>query len=363
MIGIKQAYHLSNQTITLQEEITERKQAEKDLKLQQELFESIFLSIPVMITIYQPEINMMKLNKNFEETVGWTNEDIKTIDLMEKCYPDPEYREKAAEYMQAATNEWREFQIKTKPGNLIDSIWSNIRLTDNTQIGIGIDITDRKKFDDKIKASLKEKETLLQEIHHRVKNNLSVISSLLGLQITNTNDPKLTAALDDSRSRVNSMSMIHEVLYQSESLSQVDMKTYLSKLANDMARNYEIASSVKIDVDIEDVKIGAKQASPVGLIVNEMITNSFKYAFADKQNGEIRISLTETDGRFGLKYSDNGSGIPDNVDLDNPTSMGLRLIKILSEGQLDGSVQLNRDHSTCFIVDFDKEEKTADSAS
>jgi PAS domain S-box-containing protein len=186
----------------LQKENSERQQAEENAKRQQELFQSIFYNIPVMVTIFDPKISLLSVNKNFEEVIGWTNEEIKTIDLMEKCYPDVEYRTQALDYMQAAVVEWREFIVTTKTGSVIESVWSNIKLSDETQIGIGIDISDRKKWEEKIKASLKEKETLLQEIHHRVKNNMQVISSLLKLQANNIEDEQVKEILKDSQSRV-----------------------------------------------------------------------------------------------------------------------------------------------------------------
>ncbi|MBT4288015.1 MAG: PAS domain-containing protein [Deltaproteobacteria bacterium] len=224
-------------------------------------------------------------------------------------------------------------------------------------VGINYNITERKKAEEQIKTSLKEKETFLQEIHHRVKNNLAVISSLLGLQSQGTNDKRLKEALTESRNRVNSMSLIHEVLYQSESLSFVDMNTYLSKLANDMTRNYSISSIVSINVDAGNIKIGPKRASPIGLIVNELITNSLKYAFPEGQKGDIKISLEQMEGQFKLVYSDNGVGIPKDLDWQKSKGMGFRLLKILSEGQLGGSVQLNRDLGTCFIIKFESNEE------
>jgi len=121
--------------------------------------------------------------------------------------------------------------------------------------------------------------------------------------------------------------------------------------------------TIKIEVDIENIKISAKQATPIGLIINEMITNSFKYAFPEKQNGMIKIIMNETNGHFELRYMDSGIGVPEDIDLKHPTKMGLRLIKILSEGHLDGSIQLFRDQGTCFIIHFDRDENVTDNAS
>ncbi|MDH5560690.1 MAG: PAS domain S-box protein [Deltaproteobacteria bacterium] len=153
------------------QDITQSYLAEKKLKKQQELFHSIFYHIPVMISIYDPQLNLVNVNKHFEEIIGWTNEEIKTINLMEKCYPDAEYRKMAEEYMQSATIEWREFKIATKDGGKIDSIWSNIKLSDDTRVGIGIDITERKK----VEASTKAQARLLELIYLHSIDNLVLL--------------------------------------------------------------------------------------------------------------------------------------------------------------------------------------------
>ncbi len=197
---------------------------------------------------------------------------------------------------------------------------------------------------------------LLREVYHRVKNNLAVVSSLLGLQANSMNDERLTEALMDSKNRVLSMSSIHETLYQSDNLSSIDLNEYLSKLVKDVARNYSIGSKINLMIQAENILIGVKQASPVGLIVNELITNSFKYAFSDKQEGEIRIGLGKTEDQIELTYADNGAGIPQNFNWKNPKSMGLKLVKILGEGQLGGSAELNREQGTCFIFKFKQED-------
>ena len=192
------------------------------------------------------------------------------------------------------------------------------------------EITERKQAEEKVKTSLKEKETLLHEIHHRVKNNMTVISSLLKLQAGQVNNDEAKTALMDSQNRVQSMSSIHETLYQSDNLSTVDMKTYLSSLASAIALNYSIGSKVNLLVESKNVLIGAKQASPVGLIVNELITNSFKYAFPDNQEGEIKINLQKIENQIQLEYADDGIGIPEDYNWRNTKSMGLNLVKMLS---------------------------------
>jgi PAS domain S-box-containing protein len=217
------------------------------------------------------------------------------------------------------------------------------------------DITERKQAEEKIKASLKEKETLLQEIHHRVKNNFTIVSSLLSLQASSINDERLTEALLDSKNRLQTMSAIHETLYQSENLSAIDMSIYLSKLGNDVARNYSTGSKLNLKVESENILIGAKQASPIGLVVNELVTNSLKYAFPTNEDGEIKIILQKAEDQIELEYSDNGIGMPEGFDWKNSKSLGLKLVRTLVENQLDGSIEMESKNGTKFIIKFNLE--------
>ena len=171
-----------------------------------------------------------------------------------------------------------------------------------------------------------------------------------------TDNDQAKSALMDSKNRVQSMSAIHETLYQSENFSAVDMETYLSDLAGTVAQNYTNGSKINLVIEAKNILIVAKQASPVGLIVNEMITNSFKYAFPDDQKGEIKISLQKMEDQIELVYSDNGIGIPENFDWKNTKSMGLNLIKILSENQLDGTIDMESNNGTKFTIKFNIDE-------
>ncbi len=215
------------------------------------------------------------------------------------------------------------------------------------------DITNRKQAEHQIKASLKEKETLLHEIHHRVKNNMAVISSLLELQRNSTDDKIAKEALQDSQNRIQSMSMIPETLYQSESLSAIDLKTYLSNLGSNIFRNYSFSNKVQFRVEADSIMVFVKQASPIGLIVNELITNCLKYAFSDGREGAVLLELKlNEENEVELAISDNGIGIPEGFDMLNADSLGLKLIKLLAENQLDGSVDMESNNGTKFTIKF-----------
>ncbi len=215
------------------------------------------------------------------------------------------------------------------------------------------DITERKRAEEKIRASLKEKEVLLKEIHHRVKNNLQIVSSLLYLQAMRTEHPGAVSALSESRNRIRSMALIHERLYQSPNLASVDMAEYTRNLVSDLKHSYKTEQSfVRLKLHTDDIPLGINEAIPCGLIINELVSNALKHAFPMGRDGEITISL-HRDGanRATLTVSDNGIGFPEHVDFRKSPSLGLTLINSLVE-QLDGTIELNRRGGTAFTITF-----------
>ncbi len=176
------------------------------------------------------------------------------------------------------------------------------------------------------------------------------------MQANSMDDERLKEALMDSQNRVQSMLVIHEILYQSDNLSSVDISVYLSKLTRTAAQNYTIGCSVKLKIEAENIFIGVKQASPLGLIVNELISNSYKYAFSDDQNNEIKISLQRSGNQIKLEYADNGIGMPEDFNWSNTKkSMGLKLVKIPAENQLDGTIDMVSRNGTNFTIKFSLE--------
>ncbi|HNH83320.1 MAG TPA: histidine kinase dimerization/phosphoacceptor domain -containing protein, partial [Acidobacteriota bacterium] len=196
-----------------------------------------------------------------------------------------------------------------------------------------IDITERKRTEEQIKASLLEKEVLLKEIHHRVKNNLQLVSSLLQLQSGYIKNVETLGLFQESQDRIRSIAIIHEKLYQSESLAKVDFAEYISSLTSLLLHTYSSPKNpVKLETKITAIPIGIDLAVPVGLILNELLTNILKYAFPDNRQGKIQISLEpDAEKRLILTVSDDGVGMPDTVKVQSPTTLGLRLVKILAK--------------------------------
>ena len=212
----------------------------------------------------------------------------------------------------------------------------------NRMAGIVQDITERKLAERGIQAALKEKETLLRELSHRTKNNMNVISSLITLQAASIKDDKSLRMLKDLQGRILAMSMVHEKLYKSDSLSEVDFSEYIRDLANAlMSSHVTEEENVTLSLDVENLSMSIDDAVPCGLIINELVTNSMKYAFPDKTKGEISISLHRTEeGELVLRYFDNGVGLPDGFDMKKAKSLGIKLVYILATKQLRGKVEL-----------------------
>ncbi len=219
------------------------------------------------------------------------------------------------------------------------------------------DITDRKRDEDKIKASLAEKEVLLQEIHHRVKNNLQVISSLLKLQSRYIQDSHVTELLKESQNRVRSMALVHEQLYQSKDLSKIDFADYIHNLAQNLFQAYEInAKGIKLQTKIAPCFLNIDTAVPCGLIINEFVTNSLKYAFPEQNQGTIKIDFCFDDNRVCvLVVSDSGIGLPKDLDYKNSRTLGLRLVVSLVK-QIRGNIELLKTDGTAFKITFSQPE-------
>lgn len=215
------------------------------------------------------------------------------------------------------------------------------------------ELVERKRAEQQIKASLQEKELLLKEIHHRVKNNLQVISSLLYLQSKQIEDPITLGMFHESRHRVRSMALVHEKLYQTKDLASVDFAEYVRQLASDLLRSYSVmANQVALDIDVAQVSLGIDTAIPCGLIVNELVSNSLKHAFLDGQKGKIWIELqTAQNGQYTLVVGDNGMGMSDELDLQTASSLGLQLVSTLVD-QLEGDIKIDLENGTRFEITF-----------
>lgn len=214
------------------------------------------------------------------------------------------------------------------------------------------DITERKEFENALKASLEEKEVLIREIHHRVKNNMQIISSLLNLQKQYVHDEEAVDVLKESQNRVKSMAMIHEKLYKSRNFSEINFADYIRSLVDDLFFSYGVdPNQIKKTIILEEVMMGLETAIPCGLIISELVTNTLKYAFPNHRKGEFKMELHDIDGWYHLIISDDGVGMPPNVGFYETETLGLQLVKSLVN-QLEGTVKLVRNNGTEFKIVF-----------
>jgi PAS domain S-box-containing protein len=251
-----------------------------------------------------------------------------------------------------------ETYLKSKNGKIIPVLLSDsvIQNKDHQTVGIvciGNDIEEIKEAQNKVKASLEEKEVLLREIHHRVKNNLQIISSLLNIQSNYIKDDEDLELLRESQTRIKSMAIIHEGLYKSNDFTHINFKDYIHSLIHYISVHYNVSPNIQINVEVKNVMLNIETAVPCGLIINELVTNSIKHAFPNGSGGKIIVSLNSKMGICSLRVSDNGIGFPANIDFRNTRTLGLRLVNILSN-QLDGSIELDKSRGTEFIINFKK---------
>ena len=223
---------------------------------------------------------------------------------------------------------------------------------------IAYDITDRKRIDRAIRSALKEKEILLQEVHHRVKNNLQIINSILNLQKKFVKDENAITGLEEIQNRVSTMSIIHETLYQNTDVSNIGFPSYLTRIAGNIIQGYQSETQVELVTELEDIQAPLDQAIPCGLILNEWVSNAMKYAFMGREKGTITVALRcmlsedhPDEEEIQIEVRDDGVGLPDGFDWGGRDSLGLYLVQALSE-QLDAELSAESDGGTRFLVKF-----------
>jgi len=233
--------------------------------------------------------------------------------------------------------------------NLIDELANNILLTKE----LAEKEQKRKLAEDNLKRSLAEKEILLKEVHHRVKNNMQIISSILKMQERQVQDPVLKIVLEESQNRIRSMALIHENLYRNENLANIHFANYVKSLAGNLARSFsEQHGKVTFNYDIEDVYLPLDIGIPCGLIINELISNSFKYAFTAKDSGKITINLKQLDEQsFRLQICDNGVGLPEPIDFEKSGTLGMKIVTKLVQ-QIEGTMKYAFAHGAKFTIEF-----------
>ncbi|MGQ0811294.1 MAG: sensor histidine kinase, partial [Nitrospiraceae bacterium] len=220
-------------------------------------------------------------------------------------------------------------------------------------IGSCIDLTERKEMEDQLRKTVKEKESLLREVHHRVKNNLQVISSLLNLQASTIKDPQVSQLFRECQSRITSIALLHETLHRSQDLSHIVMSDYIRTLTGHVFRSHGVdPENIVLHLDVEEIDFDLDTGLTCGLIIDELVSNCLKHAFIRRPTGRVSIALiANTDETYTLRVGDDGVGLPRDGILRNPDSLGLELVSLLVE-KLDGTVELQSGTGTEWRIRF-----------
>lgn len=350
---------LAQANLLLQQEIAERKLAQEALSLSEERFRLAIDNIPNVFVIYDAQRRIQFVNhpglrtsgKSLEEHLGKTDEEIWPHEVTKNYLP------MLKQTVETRTTQTGECNITLPHTGIFTIIVCYVPLLNEEGeiyqiLGITHDITERKQAETQIKESLQEKEVLLQEIHHRVKNNLQVVSSLLDLQSQHIDDPAMLEIFRESCNRVRSMALIHEQLYQSKDCAKINFSKYIEELTNYLFRVYDVnVGQITLELDIEEVTLNINTAIPCSLIISELVSNALKHAFPHGNGGEIKIALhSDSANQLSLIVKDNGIGFS-NSDLKTVKSLGLQLVNVLTN-QLEGILELDGRLGTQFKITF-----------
>lgn len=350
-----QVYRLAG----IAEDITERKEAAEALSRSEERFRGLVETSSDLVWELDNNMRFTYTSPQVSRILGYQPEELlgrSPFDLMSN--PEAERVNKTLEPLIKANQPFQcmENYCLHREGYLVVMETSGVPIFDTAnQVqgyrGMGRDITERKLAEDKIKASLNEKETLLKEIHHRVKNNLQIISSLLRLQSRRIDNRQTIELVSESQNRVKSMALVHEQLYQSSNLAEVNLQKYIQTLTSNLLSSYSINSHrINLAIDVEPISLGVDLAIPCGLIINELISNCLKYAFPKGRVGKINVNLHSGENNcFILIIKDNGVGLPAKLQPHTANTLGLQLVHRLTR-QLGGEIRINRDQGTEFQI-------------
>ena len=345
--------------VIFSEDITDRTLAENALRESEARFRNLIELAPEAIFV-QSEGRFLYLNAAMVGLFGASKpEDLLGSEVMPRI--SPEYREAVRgrilaqrETLSPAPLMDQEYLRLDGTGVPVETTAVPIRFEDREAHLVFVrDITARKRTEETIRAALKEKETLLREIHHRVKNNMQVISSLFNLQAEHIRDEDALRILREGQTRIRSMALIHEKLYQSPDLSKIEFASYIKTLATHLFQFYKIeAPQVRLETDLENVNLDLNSAVPCGLLINELISNALKHAFPGGRRGVVGIKLRRgEDGRVEIRIADDGVGFPRALDFQHASTFGLQIVNLLVS-QLEGTLSLDREKGTAFTVAF-----------
>ena len=351
-------------------DITGRNQAENALRVALTKYKTLFDAFPLGITVTDPAGNIVEANPISERLLG-----IARAEHYQRDIDSSEWRIVRSDGTPMPAGEYASVRA-LRDQCLVENVemgivkpqeeitWLSVTAAPLPLEGYGVvitygDITERKRMEEALRDSLEEKETLLREVHHRVKNNLTAIIGLLELQRGTLTDATSLALLSELGSRIRSMALVHEMLYQSKNLNQIDFQAYLRTLIGFLRDSFDPHGAIRLDVAAPEVGMDLDTAIPCGLIVNELVINALKYAFPERWPHpgasicEISVTAARDDVTYTLVVADNGVGLPADLDWTTTRTLGLRLVRMLGQHQLRGKLELDRAAGTRFSLRFD----------
>jgi len=345
--------------VTQIKDISQQKEDEKALMAQDALLRQFIKHSPAAIAMFDRDMNYIQTSDRWLIDYHLSGQDVVGLSHYQ-VFPDISEQWKAIhQRVLAGAVERREedpFERVDGPTEWLQwecRPWRNAEGEVGGIIMFTQVITQRKVIEEQIKTSLREKEVLLKEIHHRVKNNLQIVSTLLDLQSGHTTDQAARDMFKESRGRVKSMALIHERLYRSQDMARVNFGEYVRQLADDLHRTYRVSEGIRLELDVDIPPLAIDIAIPCGLLLNELISNCFKHAFANALEGRLRVSLRREGGANVLTVADDGAGFPTDIDFRNTTSFGLQLVNTMVD-QLNGEIVRTTNRGTTFTVCFPK---------
>jgi PAS domain S-box-containing protein len=319
--------------------------------------DNIIHSMREMLIVADADLRIREVNPAVCSELGYT-----AADLIDRPLPDLFAEEGRGLAGDVPAASGRESSMQTRSGERIPVHFSTAELRDATGgltgvVCVALNVSRQKDTENRLRASLREKDLLLKEVHHRVKNNLQVISSLLSLQAQEIRDPEMVRLFQESQARVRSMALIHELLYRSDDLAHVDFATYVEQLVGHLKQGFgNVAACVSFRLDVQPVPILLDLAIPCGMIVNELVANAMEHAFPEGSSGEIRIAFDEQEGQYRLTVSDDGPGMRGGPDSDGTTSIGLKVVQALTR-QIHGRLEHDIEEGTTFTIQFPNPEQ------
>ncbi len=349
----------SGEIASVYDDITVIKKAEEALAESEEKYRLLVDNANEAIIVAQ-DMQLKFFNQKVVSVIGYSREELESMRFDELIHPDD--RETVVSHYKKRIGGKKlpsvySFRMRKKNGR---SFWAEINAVviewqgRPATLNFLSDVTKRTRDQKKLKENLIEKEVLLREIHHRVKNNMQIISSLLNIQSRHIRNPQAQKLFRESQTRIRSMALIHEKLYQSENLAKVDFRAYIHTMIAHLYHFFNVSPNViHQNLHIDEIYLDISTAIPCGLIINELVTNSLKHAFLPGVEGKISIEMTSQEKKYILKISDNGKGIAEEVDIFNTETLGMQLVNMLI-GQLGGTLSFDRKAGSRFKIIFPK---------